>query len=310
MLVMWILCVAHRRAVLQHGMVQGRPSLADGGGGQRDIASWATVGIPRVLVELFFVGCAFLYATLPPKYSTLAPAPILSHPPPPVDQTKIYSPKQSPPPCPPSAGNMKRTTGDTAGKVTVSDSNLSSKVQRQAYSGPILALVLAPEGVLPGAGTSRAYPLSSNNASSPTSAGSAAPANDKKKHGIVVTLGDDSVIPPPQSAGIGNPLIGGGGAAAGGSAANLGGGGGAGGGGGNGRSPCVLKFWAGADMTVCIRTVDVAAQMRDGQQQRWATGGRGGAGEGGGMGQGMGVPRLTAFAVMPDASQVRRWNHL
>ncbi|CAN0109499.1 unnamed protein product, partial [Hapterophycus canaliculatus] len=199
--------------------------------------------------------------------------------------------------------------GDAAGRVTVSDINLSSKVQRQAYSGPVLALVLAPEGALPGSGTSRAYPLSSNNASHLTSAGGAAPnenGNDKKNHGIVVTLGDDSVVPPPQSVGIGNPLIGGGGAAAGGNTANLGGGGSVGGGGGNGRSPCVLKFWAGADMAVCIRAVDVAAQMRDGQQQRWATGGGAGGrgGEGGGGGPGMGVPRLTAFAAMPDASQV------
>ncbi|CAM9107763.1 unnamed protein product, partial [Scytosiphon promiscuus] len=161
--------------------------------------------------------------------------------------------------------------GDTSGKVTVSDSNLSSKVQRQAYSGPVLALVLAPEGVLPGSGTSRAYPLSSNNASSPTSAGGTAPnasGHDNKKHGIVVTLGDDSVIPAPQSIGMGNPLVGGGGgAAAGGNTSTLAGGAGVG---GSGGSPCVLKFWAGADMTVCIRAVDVAAQMRDGQQQRWS----------------------------------------
>lgn len=86
-------------------------------------------------------------------------------------------------------------------------------------------------------------------------------------------------------------------ASAGGGAGSVGGGVGAGGG-GNGRSPCVLKFWAGADMAVCIRAVDVAAQMRDGQQQRWAA-------AGGGAGGRTVPPRLTAFAVTLDASQVR-----
>lgn len=74
-------------------------------------------------------------------------------------------------------------------------------------------------------------------------------------------------------------------------------GGGGGVGAGNGRSPCVLKFWAGADMGLCIRAVDVAAQMPDGQQQRWASSG-GGAG-----GVRARLPRLTAFAITPDASQ-------
>lgn len=92
---------------------------------------------------------------------------------------------------------------------------------------------------------------------------------------MVVTLGDDSVNPPPQ--------------------AEAGGGGGVGA--GNGRSPCVLKFWAGADMGLCIRAVDVAAQMPDGQHQRWASSG-GGAG-----GARARLPRLTAFAITPDASQ-------
>lgn len=170
--------------------------------------------------------------------------------------------------------------------MTVSNgTNLGGKVQRQAHSGPVFALAVAPEGVPPGSGTS----------SSATPAAAAASSNAKNKNkrhgGVVVTLGDDSVNP--------DPLVGpaGGGvaesAAAGLTAVSAGGAGG-----GNGRSPCVLKFWGGADLGLCIRAVDVAAQMRDGQQLRWATGG---GAAGGGSGE---VPRLTAFAVTPDASQV------
>lgn len=165
--------------------------------------------------------------------------------------------------------------------MTISDgTNLGGKVQRQTHSGPVLALAVSPEGVHPG---------SSSGTSSGLATAAAAGSNTKsknKRHGIVVTLGDDSVTP--------DPLVGpaGGGAVG---SAGLGSSVGAGGA-GNGRSPCVLKFWGGADMGVCIRAVDVAAQMRDGQQLRWATGGGTGAGE---------VPRLTAFAVTPDASQVR-----
>ncbi|CBN79204.1 conserved unknown protein [Ectocarpus siliculosus] len=168
--------------------------------------------------------------------------------------------------------------GDAAGKVTISDSNLSGKIQRQAYSGPILALALAPDGVPPGSATARAAaPLPSNlPSSSGTNSSTAASNKTSRKYGVVVTLGDDSVNPPPQ--------------------AEAGGAGGVGA--GNGRSPCVLKFWAGADMGLCIRAVDVAAQMPDGQHQRWASSG-GGAG-----GARARLPRLTAFAITPDASQV------
>lgn len=171
----------------------------------------------------------------------------------------------------------------------MSDGNLGGRIQRQAYSGPILALALAPEGVAPGAAVSKTYPLSAG-ASSPASTSSS------KTSGVVVTLGDDSVTPQP-SFGAGS-LAGPGGSTG---AAGVGGGGGAG---GNGRSPCVLKFWTGPDMGVCIRAVDVAAQMRDGQQQRWTAPGGVGAGGHGGRGRGAGVPRLTAFAVTPDATQV------
>lgn len=124
---------------------------------------------------------------------------------------------------------------------------------------------------------------------------------------VVVTLGDDSVVSAPS---VSSSLQGAGAAGGGGS---LGTGGTAlaavtaasatgavGGGGGEGaRSPYVLKFWSGVDMAVCLRSVDVAAQMRDPvqqqQHQRW-TGGQGGGGGG--------LPRLTAFAVTPDAMQV------
>ncbi|CAM9660205.1 unnamed protein product [Pylaiella littoralis] len=147
--------------------------------------------------------------------------------------------------------------GAADGKVTISDGNLSVKIHRQAYSGSVFALALAPEGARP----------------STSSAPNAANTSGTKKNGVVVTLGDDSVNAAPPSVG-----------------------GGVGAGGGNGRSPCVLKFWAGADMAVCIRAVDVAAQMRDGQQQRWASGGGGGGR--------IAPPRLTAFAVTLDASQV------
>ena len=84
-------------------------------------------------------------------------------------------------------------------------------------------------------------------------------------------------------------------------------GGGGGGGaraGGGGGSPGVLKFWAGADMGLCIRAVDVAAQLREGQQQRARDTGGSGRGLAGGGAGGTRFPRLTAFAVAPDASQV------
>ncbi|CAN0275685.1 unnamed protein product [Ascophyllum nodosum] len=166
--------------------------------------------------------------------------------------------------------------GDATGKVTVSDSNLGGRVHRQAHTGPVMALALAPEGIPPAtaavAGTSR-----------PPNASPA--ALGRKKPGVVVTLGDDSSAPAGTSAGAGTTgTVGGGG----------------GGAGGILRSPCVLKFWAGADMGFCVRAVDVAAQMRAGQQQRWAAGAAGQFG----ATPAATVPRLTAFAVTPDASQV------
>lgn len=178
----------------------------------------------------------------------------------------------------------KPKTGDATGKVTISDGTTSlggGKVRRQAHSGPVFALAVAPDGVPPGSsGTT-------TSSGSATAAGSGNTKNKNKRHGgVVVTLGDDSVTPDPSSGPAGPK----------GPAGSSGLGGAVGAGGGNGRSPCVLKFWGGADMGVCARAVDVAAQMRDGQQLRWATGGVAGAGE---------VPRLTAFAVTPDASQVR-----
>lgn len=134
---------------------------------------------------------------------------------------------------------------------------------------------------------------------SPLSASASSPTSTKsnKIPGVVVTLGDDSVTPPSfGAASLAGP---------GGSTGATGIGGGGEGAGGNGRSPCVLKFWTGPDMGVCIRAVDVAAQMRDGQQQRWTAAGGVNTGGHGGRGRGAGVPRLTAFAVTPDATQVR-----
>ena len=176
--------------------------------------------------------------------------------------------------------------------MTISDgANVGGgKVKRQAHSGPVFALAVAPDGVPPGGPSSG----TSSGSTTATAAASGNTKNKNKRHGgVVITLGDDSVTPDPSVGPAGGGAVG---------SAGLGGtvGSAGGAGGGNGRSPCVLKFWGGADMGMCIRAVDVAAQMRDGQQLRWATGGV--AGAGGAAGE---VPRLTAFAVTPDASQVR-----
>ena len=153
-----------------------------------------------------------------------------------------------------------------------------------------MALALAPEGIPSAtaavAGTSR-----------PPNASPA--ALGRKKPGVVVTLGDDSVTQQTVLRSLGTQQSAPAGTSAGaGTTGTVGGGGG--GAGGILRSPCVLKFWAGADMGFCVRAVDVAAQMRAGQQQRWAAGAAGQFG----ATPAATVPRLTAFAVTPDASQV------
>lgn len=197
--------------------------------------------------------------------------------------------------------------GDESGIVTISDGNLNGKIQRQAYSGPVRALVLAPEGTPPVAGASRTYPLPSNATFTSATAGAGTSTfrsgNSKKAIGVVVTLGDDSVNP--SAASYGNPIAASAGTGTGAATALTSGSGNAStvgvGAVGNGRSPCVLKFWAGTDMAVCIRAVDVALQFGDGQDSKLATtAGR----AGGGSARAGRLPRLTAFAVTPDATQV------
>lgn len=187
-----------------------------------------------------------------------------------------------------------RSSGDGQGKVTISNSLMGGKTKRQAYSGAVHALSVALEGVPPGTGTAStgATPLGVPGSAS-GAAGSG--ANSKKaSRGVVVTLGDDSVLSPMSA--LGSIAQGGLGAAgAPGSTAGTGLGVASGSTPPTGfQSPFVLKFWAGLDMAVCIRTVDVAAQLRDpGQHQtRWA-------------GASGGLARLTAFAVTTDAMQVR-----
>lgn len=154
----------------------------------------------------------------------------------------------------------------------MSDCHLNGRIQRQAYTGPVYALAVAPEGVAAGTGTAKPQqPRPFTSASS-------------YRSGVVVTLGDDSVVP---ALPLGSYQSGGGvGAAAGGTSATAAGGG--------SRSSFVLKFWAGFDMVICVRTVDVAAQTRDPgqlQQPRLTT-------------VSSGLSRLTAFAVTSDAMQV------
>lgn len=173
-------------------------------------------------------------------------------------------------------------TGDGRGRVTVSDCHLGGRLQRQAYTGPVFALGVAPDGLPTGAGATKTQRTPSNgNVSS------------KRKSGVVVTLGDDSVVPAPPLASFqgGTAAQGAGGVSMGSSGVATGGGMSA-----TARSPFVLKFWAGVDMVVCVSTVDIATQMGDPTQppqQRWAS-------------DSAGLSRLTAFAITPDALQVNR----
>lgn len=172
--------------------------------------------------------------------------------------------------------------GDNQGKVTISDCHLGGRIQRQAYTGPVYALAVALDGLPAGSGTTKPQrTLPHNYAAVPTG---------RQKSGVVVTLGDDSVIPAPSLSSFQAGATHGNSGAAGST--------GIGAGGGTVRSPYVLKFWGGVDMVICVRTVDVAAQMVDPAQppqQRWAP-------------DSAGLSRLTAFAVTSDAMQVKSFS--
>lgn len=164
--------------------------------------------------------------------------------------------------------------------MTVSDCHLGGRIQRQAYTGPVFALGVAPEGLPIGSGAVKSQRTPSNGH-----------VSGKRKSGVVVTLGDDSVVLAPSLASFqsGTAAQTAGGVSMGSSGVGTGGGMTA-----TARSPFVLKFWAGVDMMVCVSTVDVATQMGDPAQppqQRWAS-------------DSAGLSRLTAFAITPDALQV------